>query len=115
MLNMNTYGPGSDIFKWGINLNVGTFGINKYVGGQKHFFVNFININSPSTGHMPFTLFDISYITGARWALGMTLLGVYVGPRRQNVVDDKGNPMPDKRVLYAGLSCFNKPSTKEEN
>jgi len=115
MLNMNQYIQ-TDLFKFGASIDLISGAFNRYMNGEYRGSLTIGSVVSSGTGHWPFQLFNLSFLTGARSAWQLTVCGITVGSRKVHVLDENGGIAgPDKNGMYLFFSCFNhKNLTMEE-
>lgn len=107
MLNMSQYIL-ADRFKFGAQIELISGALNRYVGGQIRGKLTIGMITSSGTGHWPFALFDLNFITGANAAWQVTVCGITVGSRKVQQLNEDGTIAgPDKREYYSFISCLN--------
>jgi len=116
MLNMNQYVKLTDLFKFGAHIDLISGALNRYVGGQIRGKLTIGMITSSGSGHWPFALLDINFLTGAQSAWQVTVCGITVGSRKVHDLDDAGLIQgPDKSEVYLFISCLNhKDQTLED-
>jgi len=68
MLNMNVYGKRKELslFRFGFDVVFGGLAINRYTGGEIRGKACFLSLLSPGTGHFPFTVFSLDFLTGEK-------------------------------------------------
>jgi len=115
MLNMNRYIQ-TDLFKFGASIDLISGAFNRYMNGQLRGTLTIGSIVSSGTGHWPFQLFHLAFLTGAQSAWQLTVLGLTFGSRKVHNLDKDGMIAgPDKNKMYLFFSCFNhKNLTMEE-
>lgn len=115
MLNMNRYIK-TELFQFGAQVELISGALNRYHNGAIRGKLTVGTISSSGTGHWPFTLFDLSFLTGAQAAWQLTICGIVVGSRKVHDLDENGLIQgPDMNGYYAFISCFNhKNLTMEE-
>jgi len=120
MLNLNRYMRLTELFRHGFSFELFNCAFNIYNGGQVRGLLSLGNVHSSGTGHVPFTLFDLSFITGSMWAAQLTVLGMVIGTRmKPNVKIDPDTGQaemigPDYRTVYVNLSMLNQPLNEKE-
>jgi hypothetical protein len=111
MLNMNVYSPPKEqwLFKYGPHLSLGEIALNRFTGGQIKGKFIFLTLISSGTGHWPFRVFGLDFLTGAKAAWQLTVLGLTVGAHTVHDLDPKTGQLtgPDYRKRYWYFSCFN--------
>ena len=115
MLNMNKYVV-TNLFKFGLHFEFGSFALNRYQNGQFRGKLSFLSLTSSGTGHWPFAVFDLNFITGFQSAWQLMVCGITVGSRKVHSLNEDGSIAgPDKSKLYLFLSCLNhRNQTMEE-
>lgn len=115
MLNMNTY-VDTGLFKHGVSIDLGAIALHRYANGELRGKFTFVSVLSAGTGHWPFTLFDLSFLTGELSAWQLTFCGLVVGSKVMHDLDEDGFMQgPDKRKHYFFTSCFNHQSKTMED
>lgn len=111
MLNMNQYNEprAGSLFSYGINVEGFQVALNRYTSGDVRGKLTIGSILSAGTGHWPFTLFDVSFLTGPLGCWQFTLLGWTVGMKKVHDIDQETGQIvgKDKKMLYSFFSCFN--------
>ena len=111
MLNMNVYGKRPELsrFRFGFDLSFGGVALNRYQGGEIRGKLTFLTLISSGTGHFPFQVFDLDFLTGYKAAFQLTILGLTVGSKMINDIDQETGELlgPDKRRGYWYFSCIN--------
>lgn len=107
---MNVYGKRKELslFRFGFDVVFGGLAINRYTGGEIRGKACFLSLLSPGTGHFPFTVFSLDFLTGSMAAFQMTVLGLTYGRKLVHDTNEDGTIAgPDKRVNYWYFSCLN--------
>ena len=108
MLNMNRYTEGTGLFKYGMNLDLGNIALNRYQGGELRGKLSLLTLSSAGTGHWPFSILDLNFLTGIRSAWRLTVLGFTVGLHKVHNLDESGLIQgPDKNQIYFFFSGLN--------
>lgn len=111
MLNMNVYGKRKELslFRFGFDLSLGGAALNRYQTGEYRGKFTFLTLISSGTGHWPFQVFDLDFLTGVKSAFQLTVLGFTIGTKMfHNVDEDTGELLgPDRRKGYWFFSGLN--------
>lgn len=110
MLNMNVYGKRRELsrFRFGFDFLFGGLAFNRYTGGEIRGRVNFLTLISPGTGHFPFTVFGLDFLTGEKHAYQIQLFGLTIGAKiMHDLAEDGTINGPDKLKHYWYFSCLN--------
>lgn len=111
MLNMNVYSKRKEFyrFRFGFSLDLGGLALHRYLNGEFGGKIMFFQLGSPGTGHWPFNVFDLSFLTGSKRAWQVTVLGLTVGSKMMHDQDPDTRVIrgPDYRKRYWYFSCLN--------
>ena len=95
-------------FMHGFNFELFGLAFNRYQGGEKRGRLMLGSLTSSGTGHWPFSLFELCFLTGGMKAFHITVLGCTFGYMTQHDIDADGMLQgPDFTKWYSLFSCIN--------